>query len=195
MSPAIELIPMQCVRCQNPLPAQPDEVFWVCASCGQAQLLSDERGLLPETIHYASGVPQKVAGSTATSAAGSTATSAAGKPVWVVAGQVLLSRQTYNGDNSRDMQQFWAQPRRFFIPAYTLPLDQLVNACVSMLRQPPALPEGTSPAAFYPVTVHAEDLQALAEYAVLAVEADRKDMLKELTFQVQLGAPEMWVIA
>ena len=188
MSPAkVELIPMQCVHCQNPIPAQPDEVFWVCATCGQAQLLSDERGLLPETIHYASGVPQKVAGSTATSAAG--------KPVWVVAGQVLLSRQTYNGDNSRDMQQFWAQPRRFFIPAYTLPLDQLVNACVSMLRQPPALPEGTSLAAFYPVTVHAEDLQALAEYAVLAVEADRKDMLKELTFQVQLGAPEMWVIA
>jgi hypothetical protein len=44
------------------------------------------------------------------------------------------------------------------------------------------------------VTVQAEDLQALVEYTVLALEADRKDMLKELVFQVQLGAPEMWVV-
>jgi hypothetical protein len=179
MSPtAVELIPLQCVRCQNSLAAQPDEVFWVCPTCGQAQILSDERGLLPETIHYAGGIPPK----------------GTGKPVWVVTGTATLSRQTYRGDESRDMQQFWAQPRRFFIPAYTLPLDQLVNACVSMLRQPPTLTEAPSPAAFYPVTVQAEDLQALVEYTVLALEADRKDMLKELVFQVQLGAPEMWVV-
>ncbi len=179
MSPAgIDLIPLQCVRCQNPITAQPDEVFWVCGTCGQAQMLSDERGLLPEIIHYAAGLPQNTQG----------------KPVWVVTGTAVLSRKTYRGDDSRDMQQFWAQPRRFFIPAYTLPLDQLVDSCVRMLRQPPALPETTSAAPFYPVTVHAEDLQALVEYTVLALEAGRGDMLQELAFQVQLGTPEMWVV-
>ena len=187
MTPAgVELIPMQCVRCQNPILAQPDEVFWVCATCGQAQMLSDERGLLPEVIHYAAGGSPR--------SAGDIPQNTPGKPVWVVTGQVLLNRQTYSGDNSRDMQQFWAQPRPFFIPAYTLPLEQLMVSCVQMLRQPPALQESTSPAAFYPVTVHAEDLQALAEYLVLDIEAERKDMLKELDFKVQLGTPEMWVV-
>ena len=181
MSPAIELIPMQCVRCQNPLPAQPDEVFWVCASCGQAQLLSDERGLLPEGIHYAAGIP---------AAAGETK----GKPIWVTQGQVTLSRQTYRGDESRDMLQFWAQPRLFFIPAYGLPLDQMMDTCLRLLRQPVTLQEGPSPAPFYPVTIHPEDLQALAEYIVIDVEAERKDVLKELDFKVQLGKADLWIV-
>jgi len=180
MSPAIELIPMQCVRCQNPIPAQPDEVLWVCATCGQAQLLSDERGLLPEVVHYAAGL--------------SAAAGAKGKPIWVFQAQVVLSRQTYQGDESRDMLQFWSQPRPFFIPAYGLPLDQLVDTCLRLLRQPVAFQEGPSPAPFYPVTVHPEDLQALAEYIVVAVEADRKDMLKELDFKVQLGIAELWIV-
>jgi hypothetical protein len=179
MSPVIELIPMQCVRCQNPLLAQPDEVFWVCATCGQAQLLSDERGLLPELVHYAAGIP---------------ANDAKSKPIWVVQGQVALSRQTYRGDESRDMLQFWAQPRTFFIPAYSLPLDQLMDTCLGLLRQPVTLQEGHSPASFYPVTVHPEDLQALVEYMVVAVEAERKDMLKELDFKVQLGKAELWIV-
>ncbi len=33
----VKLIPMQCVRCQQPLTAQPDEVVWVCANCGQGR--------------------------------------------------------------------------------------------------------------------------------------------------------------
>lgn len=179
MSPAgVELIAMQCVRCQNPLLAQPDEVFWVCANCGQAQILSDEHGLAPEVIHYAAGIAQNTPG----------------KPVWVVSGQALLSRQTYRGDESRDMLQFWAQPRLFYIPAYNLPLDQLMDSCLRLLRQAAPLQEVKSPASFYPVTVHAEDLQALAETIVLAVEAERKDMLKVLDFKVQLGNPEMWIV-
>ena len=180
MSPAIELIPLQCLRCQNPIPAQPDEVFWVCATCGQAQLLSDERGLLPAVVHYAAGIP---------AAAG-----AKGKPIWLVQGQVSLSRQTYKGDESRDMLQFWAQPRQFFIPAYDLPLDQMMLTCLSLLRQPVTLQEAPSAAPFYPVTVHPEDLQALAEYIVLDVEAERKDVLKELDFKVQLGKAELWIV-
>ena len=60
-------------------------------------------------MHYAAGIPANTQG----------------KPVWVVTGQVSLNRETYQGDESRSMQQFWQQPHSFFIPAYTLPLDQL----------------------------------------------------------------------
>ncbi|HVP21180.1 MAG TPA: hypothetical protein VMS73_04905 [Anaerolineaceae bacterium] len=174
----VELVPLQCVKCQNPILAQPDEVLWVCATCGQGQMLSDEHGLVAQPVHYAAGI----------------APNAQGKPVWVVSAQVGLHRETYRGDESLSMLQFWQQPRPFFIPAYTLPLDQLVETCQRMLRQPAALQEVQSRSAFYPVTVHAEDLQALVEYIVLAVEADRSDMLKELDFKVQLGQPELWIV-
>jgi hypothetical protein len=176
--PGIELIPLQCVKCQNPIEAKPDEVLWVCPTCGQGQMLSDEHGLVAQPVHYVAGIPANTQG----------------KPIWVVSGQVTLSRQTYRGDENRSMQQFWQQPRPFFIPAYTLPLDQLVDSCQRLLRQPLAFQEVTTRAPIYPVTVHAEDLQALAEYIVLAVEADRSDMLKELDFKVQLGQPELWVV-
>jgi hypothetical protein len=175
----IALIPMQCVRCQNPLAAQPGEVLWVCPSCGQGQLLSDTHGLLPQVVRYAAGIPQN----------------GKGKPVWVVLGQAGLRRSSFDAfDSRKDMEQFWAGPRQFFIPAYDLPLDQLTSTALGLLRQPATLVEAANPAAFYPVTVHPEDIQPLAEYIVLALEAERKDHLKQLDFTVKLAEPELWVL-
>jgi hypothetical protein len=178
MTPAtIALIPMQCVRCQQPLMAQPDEVVWVCQNCGQGLVLSDEQGLLPQTIHYAANIPAN----------------AVGKPVWVASGQVTLQRETFGGNDTREMLEFWAQPRWFFIPAYTLPLDQLADAGVRLLRQPLVLQEVTNIAKFLPVTVHPEDVRPLAEYVILAIEAERRDQLRSLNFNLQLGAPDLWI--
>ena len=175
----IQLVPMLCVRCQNPLPARPDEVFWVCQTCGQGQMLVDQHGLAADAVHYSAGIAQNTKG----------------KPVWVM--QVTVSamlRQTFSGNNSANMQAYWGGPRIFFIPAYTLPLDQLIDASVKLLRQPPALQEGPSPAPFFAVTVHPEDLQPLAEFIVLAVEADRDDKLKQMQFVTTLGQPELWIL-
>jgi len=178
MSPAkVELFAMQCLRCQQAIPANPDEVIWVCAHCGQGLVLSDEQGLLPQVIHYSPGI----------------APNAIGKPVWVVNGQAALQRETYSGDNTREMQEFWSQPHWFFIPAYDLALSDLAEIGLRQLRQPPALQEGASPATFLPVTVPPEDIRPLAEYLVQAFEADRRDNLRALTFTLQLGSPELWI--
>jgi predicted RNA-binding Zn-ribbon protein involved in translation (DUF1610 family) len=186
----VELIPMLCVRCQQPVPAQPDQVVWACPHCGQGMLLSDAEGLAPLAIHYAAGI----------------APNAHGKPVWVAVGQVSPHRETFSGDDNRAMEEFWAQPRAFYIPAYALPLNELIDGGVRLLRQPlplqeaaPAGPPADSaagrppPNAMLPVTLRPEDIYPLAEYIVLAVEAERRDQLKYLTFALQLGAPELWV--
>ena len=180
MSPApVELIPMLCVHCQNPLLAQPGEVFWVCSSCGHGQVLHDELGLQAQSVRYAAGVPQNTPG----------------KPVWVVTGQAVLGRSSYDAFDKRgEMEQFWAQPRTFYIPAYDLPLDQLTDSALGALRQPPRLQEAASPSKFLPVTIHPEDIQPLAEYVLLALEADRKDNLKQLEINLKLGPPELWVL-
>ncbi len=177
----VELIPLVCLKCDTPLPAQPDEVAWVCARCGQGLLLDEaaERGLSLLAVQYAGGVdPDRK-----------------GKPFWVVEGSVKLQRSTYESFSNKagESQQLWSQPRRFFIPASDLPLQTLAEIGPRLLLNPPALQPGP-PARFEPVTVAPDDLPALAEFIVLAIEAGRSDMLKQVNIQVSLSAPALWVL-
>lgn len=181
------LIPLMCIRCQTPILAKPDEVAWVCANCGQGMLLDDAKGLQPLDFHFNAGL----------------ADGSPGKPVWVVEANVKLRRSTYRGNESDSMAAFWSAPRRFFIPAYELPLDALVTYGVGAVQQNPVLaaaspvaePVEAIKAVFIPITVHPHDLSPLVEFIVVAIEAARKDMLKELAFEVTLGEAQLWVMA
>lgn len=177
MSAPVELIPMFCIRCQNAIPAQPDEVAWVCGQCSQGLLLSDEKGLTPLDFHYAADIPA----------------GAGGKPFWVAAGKVDIRRTAFRGDRSGEMLTFWQTSRRFFIPAFELPLEEGTALGVNLLRQSPVLKPG-SPAKFAPITVPPEDMRPLAEFIILSIEAERKDDLKTVEFQLQLEEPQLWVL-
>lgn len=178
MSEPVQLIPMFCVRCQAPVPAQPGEIAWVCAQCGQSMMLSDEKGVTVYPFHYSAGIAQDKKG----------------WPFWVANGLVNISgRETYSGNESGAMQAFWQESKRFFVPAFAMNLEQLVEIGTRMLIQPPVLEEG-SPASFNPVTIMAEDMHALAEFIVLGVEAGRGDDLKRLFYEIKLDPPELWIL-
>ena len=38
------LVALQCTRCSTPVPAEPDEVAWICLNCGQGLLLDEVEG-------------------------------------------------------------------------------------------------------------------------------------------------------
>jgi len=173
------LIPLLCTRCQQPIPAAVDEVAWVCATCGQGLLLDEERGLQPLDFHFNTGI----------------APGAQGKPLWVVEGRVTIQRSTFRGNESAATALFWAEPRKFFIPAYALALDALINFGVAAVKQNPPLNESAERGAFIPITVAPGDVRPLVEFIVTAIEAERKDMLKTLQFDVQLGDAQLWVLA
>jgi hypothetical protein len=177
MTGVISLVPLLCTRCQAAIPAQPDEVAWICSQCGQGLLLSEEHGTIPLSIHFAL----------------SPAPPHPGKPFWVALGQAATQRRIYGGnDQSREAALFWAEPRRFFIPAFNLPLEQLVDLGTRLLLQPPGLQEGpVTP--FLPVNLHPDDIQSAAEFIILGVEASRKDKLKEVGITVRLDQPELWI--
>ena len=178
MSKPIELVPLVCTRCQTAVPAKPAEVAWVCQQCGQGLLLSEEKGTLPLAVNFAAGIP-----------AGKL-----GRPFWVATGQVQVTRQIFGGgDQSREAQAFWQVPHRFFIPAYDLPIDQMIDFGTSLLQQNPAIQTG-SPTAFLPVTLHIEDVRPAAEFIVIGIEAARKDRIKEIQFKLNLSTPELWVL-
>jgi hypothetical protein len=174
----VELIPLVCIRCSTPIPAEPDEVAWVCAQCGQGMALNDEKGLASTEVQYATGIPLN----------------GQGKPFWVVEGEAALQgRQTYSGNQDREAQKFWSRPRSFIIPAFTCSLETLLCLGTNYLIQPPDLQPGP-PARFEPVTLYAEDVPAAAEFILVAIEAGRKDKLKEVNFSLKLTSPCLWIL-
>jgi hypothetical protein len=191
----IELIPLLCIKCQTPVPAQAEEVAWVCARCGQGLILDETKGLAPLELRYDTSLAARSSGTQQNK----------GKPFWVADGLVVVERQTYSGNKSSEAQNFWNVPRRFYVPAYTCPLETLRSIGPQMLLKPPALQPLQIPppgevasrpySAFEPVTLLRSDVQALAEFIVVAIEAGRSDMLKQIQVKVKLTEPVLWILA
>jgi hypothetical protein len=177
MAEPVELVPLVCLKCSTPLPAAPEEVAWVCPTCGTGLELDELHGLAQLEVHYSSQITPNTQG----------------KPFWVAQGRLELERNTYSGDKGRDAQRFWSQPQRFFVPAYTCPLETLLELGNRLLIQPPALQEGP-PAAFTAVTLARGDVQSLADFIVMSVEAERADKLKEVRFTLNLSDPVLWIL-
>ncbi len=178
MDRPVELVPLVCFKCETPIPALPDEVAWVCSQCGQGLALDEAQGLAPLEIQYASEISP----------------GATGKPFWVAQGRVYLTRQVYGRSNKEgDAQRFWEEPHEFFVPAYTCPLDVLLTLGPRLLLQPPQLSPGRQ-ALFEPVTLSIADVQSMAEFIVMAIEAERSDMVKEVQASVKLSTPSLWVL-
>jgi hypothetical protein len=141
-------------------------------------VIDEEQGLAPLEVHYSASMPVDTVG----------------KPYWVAVGRVELTRETY--DRSRiqgDAWRLWTEPRRFFIPAYTCSLDDMISLGPELLLEPPALDPG-SPVRFEPVTLSVKDLVPMADFIVLGIEADRSDKLKEVQISVELSNPELWIL-
>ena len=173
------LIPLQCIKCQSPIPADVDDVAWVCATCGQAMLLDENQptGLATLSIHYD----------------GSVRGGQTGRPFWVAQGTVTVQRSTYRGNENRQAQEFWAKGHLFFVPAFACSLDELVSLGMTLLRQP-VVPLQGQPAPFLPVKLSRGDMHPMAEFVIMGIEAERKDMLQSVNIQLDLAAPVLWIL-
>lgn len=173
------LLPLQCLKCQTPLPANVDEIAWVCPACGQAALLDETQptGLSPLELHYNASLR----------------TGQTGRPFWVAQGQVSVSRQTYRGNANDQAREFWSKPHTFFVPAFACSLDELVSLGMKLLRQPVAMLQG-QPTPLMPITLSVEDIRPMAEFIIMGIEAERGDMVKTVQIQLQLTTPVLWIL-
>lgn len=179
MNRAVELYPLNCIRCDLPIPAAVEEVAWICRQCGAGMALTDAGELIPCEIYFSAALsPQQK-----------------GKPFWVAEGKVRLNRQSYNvvGKSDREAEVFWSQPRLFFIPAYACDLEEMLRVGTQLLTHPPALNPGT-PTDFLPITHSAADFRPFAEFLIIALEAARKDKVKEVRFELELQPPVLWIL-
>jgi hypothetical protein len=174
----VELLALNCIQCGMALPAELDEVAWVCSNCTQGQQLA-QNGLIPLEIHSSARIPANQTG----------------WPFWIATGRATIDREVYGtfGKKTEEARDFWAEPHLFIVPAFDHPLQELIQTGMAWLRNPPDLTPGP-PAAFQSVTVSPEDMGPWAEFLVLAVEASRKDKVKKIQFSLDLDEPELWVL-
>jgi len=174
------LLPLQCPKCQTPFLAETDEIAWLCSNCGQAAQLDETQpsGLSQLEIHFDAAIQS----------------GQRGRPFWVAQGMVTVQRETYSGNENRQAQEFWQVPRTFFIPAYTCTLDQLISEGMRLLRQPLSMMQGNA-TAFLPVTLGLDDIRPMAEFIIMGIEAERRDMVKSVNIQLNLAAPTLWILA
>jgi hypothetical protein len=180
----VKLIPLVCVKCGYTVPARPEEVAWVCEQCGQGLILDEAPA--PDCTSGARALDEFISARVQPGLNG--------RPYWVSLGQVSIARrETYKGNEEREARQFWASPRLFYVPAWQASLDEVVSTGVALLRKPETMePGGRAP--FLPVVTLPVDMQALAEFMVMSIEADRRDALKRVDFTVSLQPPQLWIL-
>jgi hypothetical protein len=179
MTASVELVLLKCLQCGTPVPAEEDEVAWVCATCGRGLLLT-ETELVPINVQWAA------------LSAGQGQGGRLGRPVWVFGGAVeIVHRESYSGGNQPD--DLWRNPVRLFVPAYTCPLQELEDVGARLTRQQPLLTPGP-PGPLTGCTLLPAEARAVAEFIVLTIEAERKDKLRTIDVRLNVGAPELWVM-
>ena len=175
----IELIPLVCLQCGTPISAGVEEVAWVCTQCGKGMMLDLQKGLLPLQVNYASTI----------------APSAVGKPYWVAMGRVTLQRESFGSSGKQDSEasEFWSDMRQFFIPAFNLTLEEVIEQGTRLLQRPPEIQPGP-PTRFEAVTLPAQDIHPAAEFIVMAIEAGRSDKARQIDFNLQLHDLMLWIL-
>jgi hypothetical protein len=177
MTSSVELVLLKCIQCSTPVPAEEDEVAWVCATCGRGLLLT-ETELVPLGVNWAAGRGQS---------------GQPGRPVWVFSGTVEIARrESYSGRGGAD--ELWRNPVRLFVPAYTCPLQELEDVGARLTRQQPALTPGPA-GSLAGCTLLPAEARQVAEFIVLTIEAERNDKLKTIDIRLNVGAPELWVMS
>jgi hypothetical protein len=177
MSAPVELVPLECLRCRSRLPAEEGQVAWLCPACGQGQRLDEAAELQPVEIRFA-----RSAGTG----------EARWLPFWVLPVRVrVLERVSYGREQPPDPR--WEQPQPFVLPAFDTRPEDAGQWGARFLKEPVTLVDG--PVGSLPsVSVTPEEAQALAEFVVLTLEAERRDKIKSLNAVLDFGEAKLWCL-
>jgi len=178
----MKLLLLRCPRCNNSLtPDQNDQVVQ-CGNCRAAVALL-EGGLQLLDAQFATPSSDRPPH---------------WLPFWVYRGQVTINQRRTQGGRSaeRDAQEFWGRPRQVFIPAWDITLPQARDMVSLLLHKQPPLEATTPPegATFRPAVVTPEDGRKLVELVIVSIEAERKDWLESLNYDLQLDSQTLWLL-
>lgn len=178
MNLSVNLVPLNCLNCRTPIPAETEEVGWVCVQCGAGAILTEADLLVPLHIRYGKGIAE----------------GRSGRPFWVTKVEVDIAlRKIAKGTEEPSGPEPWNKPRTFCVPAFSCGLDELLRITTDFLFKPPVFSEGPK-VSFDSIVLRREEIAAYIEFTIISVEAQREDKLTKLDFNMRLGEPELWVL-
>lgn len=178
----MKLLLLRCPRCNHALsPGQDDQVIQ-CPNCRAAVAINDGGLALLPAQYVAATVAQP----------------ASWLPFWVYRGKVTIKERKTQGGHSaeKDAQEFWAQPKRVYIPAWACDLIEARDLVELLLEKQPFMeaiipPEGAS---FEPAVVTPADARKLLELVIVSIEAERNDWMETLDFDLRLDSEALWLL-
>ena len=180
MARPIELIPLVCLNCSTPIPAeqQRDGLGVRPMRPGDGAGCAERADTVSRYITPKAYSPRGAASPTG----------------WPTGRSACSGKSTVPAARApRKPCSSGAARGSFVIPAYSLPQEDLLAQTTRFLLQPPALKPGPQ-APFEPVTLSMDDIHPVAEFIVMAIEAGRKDMLKDIHFSLELSRPSLWIL-
>ena len=180
----MKLVLLRCPHCSAPLKPENDDVVLACTNCHTPVAIA-VNGAVKMPVQFVIPPDYK-------------AGAKRWMPFWVFTGRVNITLRETQGGRSRkkDTAGLWGEQRRFFVPAWELGLHVAQDIGSRMVQWPPSFekidrPEG---AHLQTAIVTPKDGKKLIEFIVLAIEARRKDWLRDLEFELDVGEPKLWAL-
>jgi hypothetical protein len=178
----MKLVALYCPQCAQPLAVNHDDVLLTCGNC-RAAVYIDDNGPRPAKVYFAAGRVQE----------------SNWRPFWVFSGWVKMTQRVSQGggrSGNEEAEEMWGTPRRLYVPAWELNLQAAQEIGARLIQKQPEFEFITPPAeaTLTAATVGPADAKKMLEFIVLAIEARRKDWLRELTFHLEVGEPDLWAL-
>ncbi len=171
----LRLIGLDCPACGSAMRGDPHDVLFFCAHCGSGALLEDD-GL--HTVSSSALLP----------APGRHAT--IWKPAWVIEAEVTVDDRI-RADGRRT--QGWRENRTFVMPAFPLPLEDLIRLARALSTAAGAAAE-VPREPIHGGTLKLEDAVTLSRHIVVGDEVRKSDMLASVQVEVQIKAHRLAAI-
>jgi hypothetical protein len=181
----MKLILLRCPNCSTSLKPDLDDIVYPCPNCHLPVHISPDG---PKLIDIQYVIP--VAGKEYENS---------WVPFWVFEGSVLIKQRETQGRRSDtdDARRLWDSPRLLYVPAWDLSIHiaQEVGSKLTQRQLTMHVIERPPEAQLLPAAVSQADALNILEFIVLAIEARRKDWLKELVFDLEVGEPKLQALS
>jgi hypothetical protein len=181
----MKLIALRCPNCNHGLKPGNEDILLACPNCQIPVAIAVDG---PKRVKVRFALPLK-----------SEANVQEWVPFWVFEGRVKVTvRETQSGwrTKDKDSNRLWGSPRRFYVPAWDLNVHTAQEVGSRLVVSQPEFTTVNQPKQLnlVPAIVKPADARKLLEFIILAIEARRKDWLKEFAFNLEVGKPQLWAL-
>lgn len=181
----MKLILLRCPNCGEGLKPEQDDIVFACDNCHTPVTIS-QNGTSKTKVQFA--VPRKDQIDHQTK----------WLPFWIFKGRVeIIKRVTQDGrSRNQEAEELWRGLDRFYVPAWDMQPHIAQDVGTELIHKPPDVELISRPPEAHMVAanVSSDDARKLLEFIVLAIEARRKDWLKDLDFRLDIAEVELWAL-